>query len=287
MNLVDIIREEVNNLFSRFLNSTSLVDLLTLIVMILFWLLLGYVVIKIVRLIILKTEKFQDLHTKQGMTMRRLINNIIRSLFFFWIALMILNELGIDILPVLAGAGVVAFAVGFGAQELIKDVIGGFFLILEKTFSIGDTITIGSNTGVVEDIGLRRTKIKNWKGEIITINNGDIKTVINLSINPSIAVVRFKIDFRKDINIFETEKFKNFVKDFAINNEDVLDEGSSVSVYNILEGDVTLQITFTTNIRKNVGVERAFMKELLKYTRENEIDLEVPVVLEHDNLEKQ
>ena len=287
MNLVDIIREEVNNLFSSFINSTSLVDLLTLIVMILFWLLLGVVVIKIVRLIILKTEKFQDIHTKQGMTMRRLINNIIRTLFFFWIALMILNELGIDILPVLAGAGVVAFAVGFGAQELIKDVIGGFFLILEKTFSIGDTITIGSNTGVVEDIGLRRTKIKNWKGEIITINNGDIKTVINLSINPSIAVVRFKIDFRKDINIFETEKFKNFVKDFAINNEDVLDEGSSVSVYNILEGDVTLQITFTTNIRKNVGVERAFMKELLKYTRENEIDLEVPVVLEHDNLEKQ
>jgi len=287
MNLVDIIREEVNNLFSSFINSTSLVDLLTLIVMILFWLLLGVVVIKIVRLIILKTEKFQDLHTKQGMTMRRLINNIIRSLFFFWIGLMILNELGIDILPVLAGAGVVAFAVGFGAQELIKDVIGGFFLILEKTFSIGDTITIDSNTGVVEDIGLRRTKIKNWKGEIITINNGDIKTVINLSINPSIAVVRFKIDFRKDINIFETEKFKNFVKDFATNNEDVLDEGSSVSVYNILEGDVTLQITFTTNIRKNVGVERSFMKELLKYTRENEIDLEVPVVLEHDNLEKQ
>jgi len=287
MNLVDIIREEVNNLFSSFINSTSLVDLLTLIVMILFWLLLGVVVIKIVRLIILKTEKFQDLHTKQGMTMRRLINNIIRSLFFFWIGLMILNELGIDILPVLAGAGVVAFAVGFGAQELIKDVIGGFFLILEKTFSIGDTITIDPNTGVVEDIGLRRTKIKNWKGEIITINNGDIKTVINLSINPSIAVVRFKIDFRKDINIFETEKFKNFVKDFATNNEDVLDEGSSVSVYNILEGDVTLQITFTTNIRKNVGVERSFMKELLKYTRENEIDLEVPVVLEHDNLEKQ
>lgn len=287
MNLVDIIREEVNNLFSSFISSTSLVDLLTVIVMILFWLLLGMFVIKVVRLIILKTEKFQDTHTKQGMTMRRLINNVIRSLFFFWIGLMILNELGIDILPVLAGAGVVAFAVGFGAQELIKDVIGGFFLILEKTFSIGDTITIGSNTGVVEDIGLRRTKIKNWKGEIITINNGDIKTVINLSINPSIAVVRFKIDFRKDIEIFETEQFKNFVKDFATNNEEVIDEGSSVSVYNILEGDVTLQITFTTNIRKNVGVERAFMKELLKYTRENEIDLEVPVVLEHDNLEKQ
>jgi len=287
MNLVDIIREEVNNLFSSFISSTSLVDLLTVIVMILFWLLLGMFVIKVVRIIILKTEKFQDTHTKQGMTMRRLINNVIRSLFFFWIGLMILNELGIDILPVLAGAGVVAFAVGFGAQELIKDVIGGFFLILEKTFSIGDTITIGSNTGVVEDIGLRRTKIKNWKGEIITINNGDIKTVINLSINPSIAVVRFKIDFRKDIEIFETEQFKNFVKDFATNNEEVIDEGSSVSVYNILEGDVTLQITFTTNIRKNVGVERAFMKELLKYTRENEIDLEVPVVLEHDNLEKQ
>lgn len=284
MNLVDTIRQQVTNLFERFITIEPIVNLLTVLVMVLFWIVLGMVVIRVVKLIVLKTESFQDKHSKQGITMRRLINNLIRALFFFWIALMILKELGIDVLPVLAGAGVLAFAIGFGAQELIKDLISGFFLILEKTFSIGDRVEIGGHSGNVLDIGLRRTKLKTWKGEIITINNGDIKTVVNTSVNPSIAIIDFNIDFRKDIKMFESQDFKQFVMDFADNHPEVISEGDQLVVQDLLGGHVTLRMTFTTNIRKHIGVQRDFMKALLKYAQEHGIDLEVPLVLEQDQL---
>lgn len=286
MNLINLLRNQIRNLLSSFISVESIVDLLVVLTMILFWIIFGATIIKVVKLIVLKADRFKDKETKQGLTMRKLINNLIRSLFFFWIAIMILNEIGIDIVPILAGAGVVAFAVGFGAQELVKDLIGGFFLILEKTFSIGDTIEIEGMLGVVEDIGLRRTKLENWKGEIITINNGDIKTVINSSINPSIAVIKFNLDFRTDVRIFETEAFNEFLKSFADNHEEIIGEANTVVVIGLDEGKVTLRTTFKTNIRKHIGVERDFMKAFLNYCTDNAIDLEIPLVIEENKYEQ-
>lgn len=282
MNLIETLRLEISKLFAQFINNTSVVNALTRTVMVLFWILLGMVVIKLARKIILRASKFEDKGTKETLTMTRLINSVVKVLFIFWIAIMVLQELGIEILPVLAGAGVLAFAVGFGAQELIKDVISGFFLILEKTFRIGDVVTIGSDQGYVVDIGLRRTKLKTFTNQIVTINNGDIKKVINHSLEPGVAIIDFNIDFRKDIDIFESSEFTKFVKSFAKSHPNVTNEGSAVIVVSLLGGHVTLRVSFTTGIRKNVGVERDFMKELLKFARDHNIDLEVPLILEHD-----
>lgn len=286
MNLINLLRDQIRNLLSSFITTEAIIDILIVAAMIIFWILFGFIVIKTVKIIVLKADHFKDKETKQGLTMRKLINNLIKALFFFWIGIMILNEIGIDILPILAGAGVVAFAVGFGAQELVKDLIGGFFLILEKTFSIGDTIEIEGRTGVVLDIGLRRTKIRNWKGEIITINNGDIKTVINSSINPSIAVIKFNLDFRTDVRLFETAEFNKFLVDFALNHEEIIGEANTFVVVGLQEGNVTLQTTFTTNIRKHIGVERDFMKAFLIYCNDHNIDLEIPLIIEENKHEQ-
>lgn len=286
MNLIDQLRGLINKFLEKFISGESLRGLVVVVIMIIFWILLGLLVTILANLIVGRTKKFEDKHSRQSKTMSKLINNLIKALFIFWIILKVLKEIGFDVVPVLAGAGVLAFAVGFGAQELIKDMISGFFLILEKTFSIDDYVEIGSNKGTVLEIGLRRTKIKNWKGEIITINNGDIKTVKNYSLSPSVAAIEFNTDFRQDLNVFETKEFKTFIKTFANNHEEVIDEGSSIIVTDLLGGVVTLRIAFKTNIRKAVGVERDFRKALLKYAKENNIDLEVPVVVEHDNLHK-
>lgn len=286
MSLIEQLRTLVSDVLTNINLTEGLVNALTVVVMILFWLILGGVVTRIVRLLILRTKGFQDKSTKQGLTMRKLVNNLIKSIFYFWIALMILREIGIDVLPVLAGAGVLAFAVGFGAQELIKDIISGFFLILENTFTIGDHVTIEGHSGTVLEVGLRRTKLLNYLGEVITINNGDVRTVVNGSLNNSLAIIDFNIDFRKDISIFESQEFKDFVTDFATNQDDILDEGTPVIVTNLLGGKITLRVSFQTNNRKHIGIEREFRKELLKFTQKHNIDLEVPVVIEHDNLVK-
>lgn len=286
MNLVDTLREVIRDFYTKYITNVPLTNTLTIATMVLFWLVLGFIVIKITKLIVLRSSKLQDKGTKESLTMARLINSLIRVLFIFWIVIMVLQELGIEILPVLAGAGVIAFAIGFGAQELIKDVISGFFLILEKTFRIGDVVEIGGNKGYIEDIGLRRIKLRTFTNEIITINNGDIKKVINFSLEPGVAIIDFNIDFRKDIEIFESEEFTNFVKAFAEKHPDVTNEGSAIIVVSLLGGHVTLRVTFDTDIRRNIVVERDFMKELLKFARDHSIDLEVPYVVEHDNLKQ-
>lgn len=286
MNLVDTLREVIRDFYTKYITNVPLTNTLTIATMVLFWLVLGFIVIKITKLIVLRSSKLQDKGTKESLTMARLINSLIRVLFIFWIVIMVLQELGIEILPVLAGAGVLAFAIGFGAQELIKDVISGFFLILEKTFRIGDVVEIGGNKGYIEDIGLRRTKLRTFTNEIITINNGDIKKVINFSLEPGVAIIDFNIDFRQDIEIFESEEFTNFVKAFAEKHPDVTNEGSAIIVVSLLGGHVTLRVTFDTDIRRNIVVERDFMKELLKFARDHSIDLEVPYVVEHDNLKQ-
>lgn len=286
MNLVDTLREVIRDFYTKYITNVPLTNTLTIATMVLFWLVLGFIVIKITKLIVLRSSKLQDKGTKESLTMARLINSLIRVLFIFWIVIMVLQELGIEILPVLAGAGVLAFAIGFGAQELIKDVISGFFLILEKTFRIGDVVEIGGNKGYIEDIGLRRIKLRTFTNEIITINNGDIKKVINFSLEPGVAIIDFNIDFRKDIEIFESEEFTNFVKAFAEKHPDVTNEGSAIIVVSLLGGHVTLRVTFDTDIRRNIVVERDFMKELLKFARDHSIDLEVPYVVEHDNLKQ-
>lgn len=286
MNLVDTLREVIRDFYTKYITNVPLTNTLTIATMVIFWLVLGFIVIKITKLIVLRSSKLQYKGTKESLTMARLINSLIRVLFIFWIVIMVLQELGIEILPVLAGAGVLAFAIGFGAQELIKDVISGFFLILEKTFRIGDVVEIGGNKGYIEDIGLRRTKLRTFTNEIITINNGDIKKVINFSLEPGVAIIDFNIDFRKDIEIFESEEFTNFVKAFAEKHPDVTNEGSAIIVVSLLGGHVTLRVTFDTDIRRNIVVERDFMKELLKFARDHSIDLEVPYVVEHDNLKQ-
>ncbi|HOA11277.1 MAG TPA: mechanosensitive ion channel, partial [Bacilli bacterium] len=197
MNLAAQLREVLNNWFASFIANESLAQILVTAIMIIFWVILAYLVTLVIKLIIFRTRRVERKlgvkETKEKQTVRRLINSLIRFFFLFWIIIMILKELGLDLVPLLAGAGVVAFAVGFGAQELIKDVIAGMFLILEHTFKIGDFVEIGGQSGTVVDVGLRRLKIQNWKGEVITINNGDIKVVMNASLNPSIAIIEFKM----------------------------------------------------------------------------------------------
>ena len=282
MSLSGQLREYLRELFLHLLNdNTALSDLFTSLIMIIFWLLLAKIAMLFVKIFSKKFKKLEENETKQVMTVRRLINNLFRALFIVWIAIMILGEIGIDIMPLLAGAGIAAFAIGFGAQELIKDVINGFFLIIEKTFSIDDQVEINGHKGVITDIGLRRTKIINWREEVITINNGDIKTVINFSINPSLAVVEFKVSPTFDITVFEQEEFTQFLKDFAESQPEVIDLPSNTVITSLMDDAITYRITVKTNNRKHVGVERELRKELIRYLNQKGLSIDIPYVIEN------
>ncbi|SFE97602.1 small conductance mechanosensitive channel [Bacillus sp. OV194] len=163
------------------------------------------IVVKIVRAAISNIFKIRmksplRMSERRENTLIRLLDNVAAYLIYFIALLMILSEFNIDVKALLAGAGVVGLAIGFGAQNLVKDVITGFFIIFEQQFAVGDFVRINNFEGTVEEIGLRTTKLKQWTGELHILPNSSIMEVTNFSIHNSVAVVDVSIAYEEDID---------------------------------------------------------------------------------------
>jgi small conductance mechanosensitive channel len=120
---------------------------------------------------------------KRAETLGRIVITTGDIIIYVVILLMILSLFGIDIRPILAGAGVIGLAIGFGAQSLVKDFVSGLFILVENQYGIGDKVKIGSFEGKVLRITMRSTVLKNEEGKTYYISNGLIKDVTNMSQN--------------------------------------------------------------------------------------------------------
>ncbi len=136
---------------------------------------------------------------KRAHTLGDILRHALLITISFIAVLMILGELGIQLGPLLATAGIGAVAIGFGAQNLVKDVISGFFIILENQYRIGDAIEVAGVSGLVESVSLRRTVLRDLEGKVHTIPNGEIKIVSNLSKEWSRSVLDVGISYREDV----------------------------------------------------------------------------------------
>jgi moderate conductance mechanosensitive channel len=135
------------------------------------------------RLVIVARTDTRVAHAReeQTRTMAGVLYSVVTGVLVIGAVLMILPDLGYHETPLAAAAGLLSLALGFGGQYLVRDVINGFFIIFEDQYSVGDTITLNSETGRVEHITLRRTVLRNGKGALVTIPNGQVGQVANLS----------------------------------------------------------------------------------------------------------
>jgi small conductance mechanosensitive channel len=136
---------------------------------------------------------------KRLTTLARAGRSVGYILIFLIVLLMVLQELGINISPILASAGVVGLAFSLGAQTLIKDFLGGILILTESQFTIGDVITVGPLTGTVEHITLRATYLRDADGKLNLIPNGDIRTISNLTASWAQVVVTLNLDYDADL----------------------------------------------------------------------------------------
>ncbi len=118
---------------------------------------------------------------KRAATLCHIIISTGNIFIYAVILLMVLNVFGVDIRPILAGAGVIGLAIGFGAQSLVKDFVSGLFILVENQYGVGDKVKIGSSEGCVVRITMRSTVLKDEEGNLYYMSNGSIKSVINLS----------------------------------------------------------------------------------------------------------
>lgn len=151
-----------------------------------------------------------NVNNKRSDTVRKLIKSIVRYVVYFIVFIEILSLFGINTTGILASAGLVSVAVGFGAQSLVKDIITGFFLILEGQFDVGDYVKISNQAafiaeGVVVTLGLRSTKIRSNSGEVYFIPNSSINQVVNYSQTYNLASVELEITIKDSYKNLEME----------------------------------------------------------------------------------
>jgi small conductance mechanosensitive channel len=149
------------------------------------WLLnkvISRIITKAVRIAVVPDDNMsEEAEKKREDTLIRIFTGGTRIVLLLMAILMILQEIGLEIGPILAGAGIVGLALGFGGQYLIRDIITGLFVILENQYRIGDVVNIDTTGGLVEDISLRKTTLRDLNGTVHHIPHGEIKRVSNLS----------------------------------------------------------------------------------------------------------
>ena len=138
--------------------------------------------------------------TKRAETLVRLLRQGVVILIWLMALLLILRQLGIDVGPILASAGVVGLAVGFGAQNLVRDVISGFFMILENQVRVGDVAVINGTGGLVEQINFRTIVLRDNAGTVHIFPNGSITTLANMTREWSAYVFNIGVAYKEDID---------------------------------------------------------------------------------------
>jgi len=208
----------------QWLLSNGLRILLIIALTYLLGIILKRIIIRTVKLAVEK-DKFssKEGRLKRERTLIRIFSGVVNVIIWLMAVMMLLQELNIKIGPLLAGAGIVGVAVGFGGQYLIRDLIAGFFIIFENQYRIGDIVKFDNVSGMVEDITLRTTILRDIDGIVHHIPNGEIKIVSNMSkgfarVNINIGV-SYNADIDKVINVInqtgqvlaEDEVWKQFI----------------------------------------------------------------------------
>ena len=169
-------------------------------------LVLAWIVQRLLRSIIKRVERISDDGDpnttteleKRAQTIGRILRQASSVLVWSLTIMLVLGELGVDLKPILAGAGILGLAVGFGAQTLVKDVITGFFILLENQIRVDDTVTAAGCTGVVEAVNLRTTVLRDFDGTTHIIPNSSITVVTNATRDWSRAVLDVGVAYKED-----------------------------------------------------------------------------------------
>jgi moderate conductance mechanosensitive channel len=136
---------------------------------------------------------------QRARTLGPLLTSTARYLVGFLVAVVILQQIGIDVRTLIVSAGVAGLVIGLGAQSLIKDVVSGFFLLFENLIVVGDVVEVGPHSGVVESVGLRVTKIRKFSGELRIVPNGELSAFGLHTAGWARLVVEVSVDYEEDV----------------------------------------------------------------------------------------
>ncbi|MDW2877135.1 MULTISPECIES: mechanosensitive ion channel family protein [Bacillaceae] len=220
-------------------------------------------------------EQRENISSARAQTLKSLTSNVFSYVLIFIVTVTVLQIFGIQATAILAGAGVVGLAIGFGAQGLVSDVVTGFFLLLEKQIDVGDYVTAASFSGIVEQVGLRTTQIRGFDGTLHFVPNREITSLSNHSRGNMRALVDIGISYDDDIDkaIMVLQEACDKVK---AGNESIMDGPNVIGIQSLGSSDVVLRIIAKTQNMEQWGVERELRKALKEALDANGIEIPYP-----------
>jgi small conductance mechanosensitive channel len=208
---------------------------------------------------------------QRAATMGSLLKSIISGVVFAVVALMAISELGYDIAPLIASAGIIGVALGFGSQALVKDFLSGIFMIFEDQYGVGDVVDLGEASGTVEAVSLRVTRLRDVNGTVWYVRNGEILRVGNMSQNWARTVLDVTVGYTEDLvrvrraleevahDLWEDEDFKGLI----------IEEPEVWGVESLGVDGIVVRVTLKTAPMEQWGIARE-MRERVKARFEHE-----------------
>ena len=208
---------------------------------------------------------------QRAQTMGSLLKSIVTGVVVAVIVTMMLSELGANIGPVIASAGIIGVAIGFGAQSLVKDFLSGIFMIFEDQYGVGDVVDLGEASGTVEAVSLRVTRLRDVNGTVWYVRNGEILRVGNMSQNWARTVLDVTVGYTEDLvrvrraleevahDLWEDEDFKGLI----------IEEPEVWGVESLGVDGIVVRVTLKTAPMEQWGIARE-MRERVKARFEHE-----------------
>jgi len=202
--------------------------------------------------------------TGRSHTLLPMLRKVLGSILVVLVILVVLSSLGVNIAPILAGAGVLGLAIGFGAQKLVSDVLSGFFFILDDAFRIGEYIQTGSIRGTVEAITLRNVMLRHHLGMLQVVPHSDLGAVTNYMRGG--IVIKFKLEFPYDTDIDKVRKIIKKVGQAMLKDEELGDDFilpvKSQGVYEITNSVMVIRAKFTSKPGKQFVIKREAFRRI-------------------------
>ena len=203
---------------------------------------------------------------KRAETLGQVFSHVANVIIILITGMLVLGEMGISIAPILAAAGVVGVAVGFGAQSLIKDYFTGFFLLIEDQIRHGEVVDIAGKKGKVEEVTLRHVRLRDFEGAVHFIPNSSITTVSNKSRDYSYAVIDIGVAYRENIDeVYEAMRKIGAEMRADSHFKDLINEDLEIAgIDDLADSAVIIRCRFKVNPLEQWGVRREFLYRIKK-----------------------
>ncbi|TYQ09846.1 UNVERIFIED_ORG: small conductance mechanosensitive channel [Gordonia westfalica J30] len=210
---------------------------------------------------------------QRAATIGSVLKSTVSIVLLVWVVLSVLSVLGVNIAPFIASAGIVGLAIGFGAQNLVRDFVTGVFMLLEDQYGVGDIVDLGEAIGEVETVGLRVTTLRDIDGTLWYVRNGEIARVGNMSQEFAVARVDTPVAPGADIDKAQqvaAEAARRAVED---DDTDILGAIEMLGVQEVSSEQIVLRLTVKTKPNGQWAVQRRLRRAILQAFVENNIAL--------------